>query len=416
MVMSSANAGALALRAGVLGERNFRRFFVGYASSLIGSAMVPVALSFAVLDQGKSALDVGYVLAARTVPLIALLIVGGAVADRLSRRITMLSADLVRCVSEGTLAVLLLSGPTPLWALMLLGGVLGAGQAFFNPAMTGLIPELVSDGSLRSANALRGIAVSSGQIIGPSLAGVIVAAGGAGWAIAIDAATYLVSFSCLVRLELPARLAGAPERLVTQLARGWREFRSRTWLWAIVAQFATFNAICFAPFMVLGAVAARSSLGGAGAWGAILAALGVGSILGGVLATRIPARRPLITATIGTSAFALPQALLAIPANALVVAAAAGVAGIGLAVFSTVWETALQRRVPAEVLSRVSAYDWLGSVAFVPVGYLLAGPMAAGLGLRQTLLVGSAWTVLSCAAVLAVPSIRTLNASADPAH
>jgi MFS family permease len=247
---NSRNRG-LAERLGVLGERNFRLFFTGYATSLFGAAMVPVALTFAVLNQGYGATDVGYVLAAQTVPLVGLLLIGGVVADRFPRRASMLGADLVRFVSEGLLAVLLLTGSPRLWVFMVLAGVLGAGQAFFNPAMTGLMPEMVSAERLQAANGLRGVASSTGQILGPSLAGIIVASGGAAIAIAIDSATYAVSAACLWRLAIPPRPASAPSSLVSQLAGGWHEFRSRTWLWVIVAQFATFNALSFAPFAVL---------------------------------------------------------------------------------------------------------------------------------------------------------------------
>jgi MFS family permease len=189
----------------VLGERNFRLFFTGYITSLVGSAMVPVALTFAVLDQGDGTAAVGYVLGAETVPLVALLLLGGVVGDRFPRRVSMLGADLIRFASEGLLAVLLLTGSAPLWIVMVLAAVLGAGQAFFNPAMTGLMPEMVSAGRLQSANALRGVASSIGQVLGPGLAGIIVAIGGAGWAIAIDSATYAVSAACLLRLDIPPR-------------------------------------------------------------------------------------------------------------------------------------------------------------------------------------------------------------------
>jgi len=414
--MASTGGKRPAGRLGVLGERNFRLFFTGYITSLAGSAMVPVALTFAVLDQGDGTAAVGYVLGAQTVPLVALLLLGGAVADRVPRRASMLSADLARFASEGLLAVLLLTGSPPLWAVMALAGVLGAGQAFFSPAMTGLMPELVSAERLQPANALRGVASSTGRVLGPGLAGIIVAAAGAGWAIAIDAATYAVSAAFLLRLNIPPRPPARQSSILAQLAGGWREFRSRTWLWAIVAQFATFNALCFAPFMVLGAVTARDRLGGAGPWGAILAALGAGSILGGLLSVRLRARRPLVTATLGAAAFALPLALIALPAATALIAIAAGVAGVGLAIFTTLWETTLQREVPREALSRVSAYDWFGSVAFVPLGYLIAGPFAALLGTRTTLLFAAVWAAGSCAIVLTLSSVRNLGraASADP--
>jgi MFS family permease len=303
---------------------------------------------------------------------------------------------------------LLLTGSPPLWVFMVLASVLGAGQAFFNPAMTGVMPEMVSSERLQAANGLRGVAASTGQILGPSLAGIIVASGGAGWAIAIDSATYAVSAACLWRLAIPPRPAAAPSSLVSQLAGGWHEFRSRTWLWVIVAQFATFNALSFAPFMVLGAVVFHDRPGGAAAWGGILAVFGVGSIVGALGATRLHPRRPLVVATIGAATFALPVALIALPAAALLVAGAAFIAGIGLSIFGTLWETTLQREVPGVALSRVSSYDWLGSVAFVPVGYIIAGPLASLLGVRTTLLLAAAWAAASCAAVLTTRSVRGL--------
>jgi MFS family permease len=398
----------------VLGERNFRLFFTAYVTSLVGSAMVPVALTFAVLDQGDGTAAVGYVLGAETVPLVALLLLGGVVADRIPRRASMIGADLARFASEGLLAVLLLTGSSPLWTVLVLAGVLGAGQAFFNPAMTGLMPEMVSAERLQSANALRGVATSAGQVLGPALAGIIVAVAGAGWAIAIDSATYAVSAACLLRLNIPSRAPATQSSILAQLAGGWHEFRSRTWLWAIVAQFATFNAICFAPFMVLGAVTAHDRLGGAEPWGIILAALGAGSILGGLVSIRMRARRPLVTGTLGAATFALPLALLALPAATALIAIAAGVAGVGLSIFSTLWETTLQREVPREVLSRVSAYDWFGSAAFVPLGYLIAAPVASLLGNRTTLFFATAWAAGSCAIVLTIPSVRHLRREAGP--
>ncbi len=396
-------------RLGVLRERNFRLFFSGYTLSLFGSSMVPVALSFAVLNEGRGADAIGYVLAAETIPLVALLLLGGVIADRFSRRFTMLGADVVRFASEAALAGALLAGRPPLWVIMALAGVLGAGQAFFNPAMTGLMPDIVSRERLQQANALRGIANSAGSVLGPSVAGVIVALGGAGWAIAIDAATYAVSAACLWRLVIPPRAALGNSSLLAQLSQGWREFRSRTWLWLIVAQFATFNALTFGPFMVLGAVVAHDQLGGAGAWGAILAALGVGSVLGGLAGIRWHPRRPLVVAEIGTVFFAAPIALLALPAPTAWIAVAAAIAGIGLSVFGTLWETALQHYVPPDVLSRVSSYDWFGSVAFVPLGYLIAGPAAGLIGTRTVLFIAAAWGVASCLAVLLSRDVQRLG-------
>jgi MFS family permease len=396
-------------RLGVLGERNFRLFFIGYTTSLTGTMMVPVALTFAVLNQGGGAADVGYVLGAETIPLVGLLLIGGAVADRFSRRGSMLSADIVRFVSEGVLAALLLTGSPPLWILLILAGVLGAGQAFFDPAMTGLTPEMTSSDRLQQANALRGVATSAGLVIGPSLAGFVVAAGGPGWAIAIDSLTYGVSAACLLCLDIAPRARPRSSSLPAQLIQGWREFRSRTWLWLMVTQFATFNAFSFAPFIVLGAVIAHRHLGGAGAWGDILATFGAGSIVGGLAATRSHPARPLVAATLGVATFALPVTLLAIPASTILISFAAGIGGAGNSVAGIFWETTLQREVPAATLSRVSSYDWLGSLAFVPLGYILAGPLAAILGIRVTLLLSAGWAAACSGAVLSSRSVRRLT-------
>jgi MFS family permease len=323
--MAARQRGTERHRFGVLGERDFRLFFTGYTTSLVGAAMVPVALSFAVLQEGRSASDVGYVLAAETVPLVVLLLFGGVVADRLSRRTVMISADVVRCISELLLAALVITGSPSLWVFMVLAGVIGAGQAFFNPALTGLLPLVASPGRLQQANALKGVASSTGQIVGPAAAGLIVAAGGAGWAIAIDGATYAVSALCLARLHLPTAPALARESILEQLRTGWVEFRSRTWLWVIVTQFGLFHLLVYAPFMVLGAVVASTTLGGPTAWGLILAAQGAGAILGGIGVLRIHPRRPLIAATLGTFAFTGPVALLAARAPTGAIAGAAAV-------------------------------------------------------------------------------------------
>ena len=327
----------------------------------------------------------------------------------------MVGADLVRFVSEGVLAILLLTGTAPVWAMIILAGVLGAGQAFFSPAMTGLMPDIVAPDGLQQANALRSVASSTGQILGPALAGVIVAAGGAGWAIAIDAGTYAVSASCLIRLTIPPRLDSEGTSTLADLLDGWNMFRSRTWLWTIVVQSASFNALSSAPFMVLGAVVVRDQLGGATAWGTILALQGAGSIAGALASTRFHPQRPLVIATLGAGLYALPISLIAIPTPTPLIGAGAFVAGIGLSTFGTLWQTSLQQHIPRELLSRVSAYDWLGSVAFVPLGYILAAPLSDALGIRRALFLASVWAVGSCATVLLSPSVRNLSAP-DPPH
>lgn len=393
---------------GVLGEAQFRRFLAGYLASFLGSQMVPVAVSFAVLGNGGSASDVGFVLTGEALPLVAFLLVGGVVADRLGRRPVMVAADLARMVAQGVLAALLLTGHTGLWDLIGLEAVVGAGQAFFVPAMAGLVPEVASAPRLQQANALNGLVGSVGIMVGPALAGVIVAVANPGWAIAADAASYLVSAACLAGLALPVRAPTVRSGLLSDLALGWSELRSRTWLWVVVLDFAFFHLVVFAPLIVLGAVVAKASLGGAAAWGTILGAFGAGSVAGGLVMLRLRPRRPLVWGMLGTIWLALPIWLLAARAPTVAISGGAVVAGAGFATFGTLWDTTMQRHIPPGLLSRVSSYDWFGSTALLPAGYALAGPLGLALGLSGALYLAGGWLVVTNLGVLAVPGVRRL--------
>ena len=270
----------------VLHRREFRLLFAGQAVSVLGDRMVAVALAFAVLEIGGSTTDVGLVLAAGVFPLVGSVLVGGVVADRASRRAVMVVADLVRVASQGTMAALLIAGVAEVWMLALLAGVTGAATGFFSPASTGLLPEVVSTEQLQPANALRSSAVSTGEILGPLAAGVLVAAAGAGWAIAVDAVTFGVSAACLVMLRVPTRVATRPSSFVADLRDGWVAFRSRRWVWTVVLYFAIGN-LLWGAWSALGPVVADRDLGGAAAWGTVLAAMGVGALAGSLLLTQV---------------------------------------------------------------------------------------------------------------------------------
>jgi MFS family permease len=393
-----------------LGQRDFRLLFTGQVVSLVGDGMVAVALAFAVLDLTGSVADLGFVLAARNVPLVAFLLIGGVVADRLPRRTVMVGADLLRCGSQAVLAALLISGRAELWQLVLLQAVHGTGTAFFNPASIAVIPETVAPELLREANALRGIAFAVGDLAGPAAAGVLVTTVGSGWTIAADAATFALSAAVLAGVRAAPREAPESRSVVGDLAVGWREFRSRTWLLAIVAAAALTNAFVLSPLFVLGAAVAKESLGGAGAWAAIEASFGFGSIAGGVLALHLRPARPLVVAMGSIALFGLPAALLAVPAATVPICAGAVAAGAALTVLNALWATTLQEQIPAAVLSRVTAFDYFGVLALRPVGLAVTGAVAAHLlGIEATLWLVSFLAVASAAAALAVPDVRRMR-------
>jgi predicted MFS family arabinose efflux permease len=389
----------------LLRQRNFRLLFVGQTISILGDRMVDVALAFAVLELGGSATDIGLVLVARSVPLVACLLVGGVVADRTSRRAVLVVADLVRLAGQGLLAVLLIAGEPSLVTVGLLAGISGAAMGFAAPATTGLLPEVVDAEDLQEANGLRATAFSAGELGGPLLAGILVAAAGPGWALGVDALTFAVSAVLLLGLRIPASAARAASTFLADLRDGWDAFRSRRWVWSFVV-WAAFANMLWGAWKVLGPVVADRDLGGAAVWGAIGAAHGAGAILGGVLALRTRPRHPMLVATWTTGLFVLPLAALALGGPAILIAAGALRAGLAMMLGNTIWESTLQRHVPRESLSRVSAYDWFGSFALAPAGLAIWGPAAALIGIGPALWVAAVLLLVSGAALLAVPEIR----------
>jgi MFS family permease len=393
---------------GALREREFRLLFTGQLISLLGDAFTSVALAFAVLSIGN-ATDLGIVFAAKSVPLVTFLLVGGVFADRLPRRFVMLTADVVRLGTQGATATLILTQSARVWELALLQALAGTATAFFNPASTGLTPMVVSAERLQQANALRGLSMSVASLIGLGLGGTVVSLAGPGWALVVDAASYGVSAWFLAQLRLPAHISLPPQSFLGDLHDGWREFVARTWVWLIVVG-ASFGNMCTAIFAVLAAVVAKEHLGGAWAFTEILVGLSAGSLAGGFLSLRVHFRRPLYVGSALTGFLAVPTALLALHVPAYVVACGAFLAGTGNMVFNALWETALQRHVAPAALSRVSAYDWFGSLAFQPVGLAIAGPLAAGLGESTTLWISAAGSAVMASILVATPSVRALTA------
>jgi MFS family permease len=393
---------------GALQEREFRLFFTGQLISLVGDAITPFALAWAVLDLTGSARDLGFVIAAKTAPLVVFLLVGGVFADRLPRRAVMLSADAVRMCIQAATAALLLSHNAHIWELIVLQAFAGTASAFFNPASTGLTPMTVSPERLQEANALRGMSMASTQLVGPAVAGILIVSVGPGYGLAIDAASFGVSAFYLARLRLPVHAKLPPQSFARDLHDGWREFVARTWVWVIVVAASIGNAMN-AIWLVLAATWVKQGHGGAAAWTAILVVSAVGALVGGAIALRTRPRRPLLVGCLAVAPGSLPLVVLALglPWETLVVTAV--VTGFGGMLFNTLWETALQQHVPPAALSRVSAYDWFGSLICQPLGLALAGVLADDVGMSRTLWIAAGVDAVAAVAMLATPSVRRLR-------
>jgi MFS family permease len=347
-------------------------------------------------------------MAARIVPIVVFL-GGGVVADRVGSRRVMIAADTIRCVAQAVFAAVPLTGHPPIWVFVMLVAAWGVGEAFFDPALGALIPTVVSDEWLQDANALVGMARSAAAVVGPALAGVLVAAAGAGVAVALDAGTYAVSVLAVALLRVPGRPVAAKRSMLADLREGWSTFRRHTWLWVTTLQFSLFNLLVWAPFLVLGPVVAHERLGGAQAWGLIMALYGVGAVLGGAVLIGKDPQRPLIVATIATFGFALPPAAIAAGLPVPAIGIGALLAGVGATVSGALDATTTQRQVPAAVLARISSITTLGAFVLGPLGLAAAGPVATIVGTTGLLAFGALWQLTTSAIVLATPAVRRVH-------
>ncbi|MFJ9413205.1 MFS transporter [Streptomyces sp. NPDC101227] len=395
--------------------RNFQLLTGATVIAGLGSSGAHIATAFAVLAAGGSATDVGLVAAARTLPLVLFLLIGGALADRLPRHRVMVAANALNCVSQGVFALLVLTGDPPLWQMAALAALGGTGQAFFAPASEGMVLASVSGEHSGRAFAVFRMGMNGASIGGAALGGALVAAVGPGWVLAVDSACFALAGALRAFLDVsgvPARTPGGG--MLHDLRDGWREVASRRWLWAVVVQFSLVNAVIVAAEAVYGPLVAEEHLGGAGPWGLAMAAFGAGTVGGALLMTRIKPRRILLTGTLCVFPLALPSAALAVPLPTAGLTAIMFGTGIAIEVFSVTWMMALHQEIPEEKFSRVSSYDWFGSLVGVPAATALAGPVQDLIGRPAALWGCSALVALLTAAVLCVRDVRKLVRRGTP--
>jgi MFS family permease len=389
----------------VLHERNFARYLAASSVSSIGSGMANVALAFAVLSFG-GATELGIVLLAREVPMIVLLLLGGVLADRLSRRTILVTTDTVKGLAQVATALLLFTGAAEVWNIALVQIAFGVVNAFARPVSIGLVKETVSDGRLQEANALLQLSQNTISIASPAIGALLVAFGNPALAISIDAVTFFASATLIASMRLAPTVRVASASILADLRGGWHEFTSRRWVVAIIASFGLFQLTYFPTLLVLGPIVAKDHLGGATAWGTILAVESFGAVVGGVFALRLRVKRPLVVCQLLVAPAGLLLAALSVPLPLIAIAILGFVVGMGFALGSTLYTTAFQRNIPEHALSRISSYDWFGSVALNPIGYGLIGPIALALGTSHTLFVAAVLNILVCLSVLVVPSVR----------
>jgi predicted MFS family arabinose efflux permease len=398
----------------VLRHRDFKFLFLGQSASAVGDQVVIVALALYVTQRTGSPTDLGLVLGAQSLPLIALVLFGGVWADRLPRHRIMTVADYARALLHGVLALSILFGGAGVAEMVVIEALFGAARAFFQPAYSGLLPQTIPDGLVQDARALTSSTDNLAILVGPALGAGMVLTIGAGAAFALDAATFLLSAELLRRIRPQARGA-APERqsMFHELRVGWREVRSRPWVWVTIGAFTGAVLCAYTQWYALAPLMVRDGYGSAGVFGVLESVAGGGALLGALIGIRWRPRRPMVVGVLLTLFWPLQSIAVALTSPLAAVIVLAFAAGLGFSLFEVWWQTALVRQIPAHALSRVSAYDWMGSLALMPLGFAVAGPLAATLGARTVLGAGAGVAFVLLALALLPRSTRALSSSAE---
>lgn len=387
----------------------FRWLVLARTTGWLSNATAPIALAFAVLDLTGSATDIGIVVGARSITNVALLLIGGVLADRLPRALLLQGASLGAAVTAGVLASSVLLGFASIPLLVVLGVVNGAVSAVSFPAAAAMTPLTVPVTVLRQANAVVRMSQNLATIVGASLGGLLAAVAGPGWAIAATAVLFAAESFGYVRVRgVSTGEPRPPTHPLADLREGWREFSSRTWVWVVVAQFMLINAVFTGTEHVLGPAIADETFGRAG-WGLVLASLTVGALAGGLIAAHWLPRRALGFGTALIAVMALPVLALGVAPRLPVLLITMFLAGIAIDLFSVAWDVSLQENVPPDRLARVYSYDATGSFVAVPIGQLSIAPIAEQIGTEATLIGGACVIVLATAAALLSRSVRTLR-------
>jgi MFS family permease len=387
---------------------DFRYLFSARAISYVGTYLAPIAVAFAILDNGGGATAVGLSFAAWTLAQVTMLSLGGVVGDRVPRRLVMIGSDVGSTAVRTTMGVLLVSGHAEIWQLIALQACGGAAVAFYSPASYGLVREVVPDDELQQANGLLAIARYAAFPLGAAVGGSIVALIGPGTAMLVDAGTYAASALLLSRIQVES-IARAGAGFVRELRDGWSAFVEQTWVWILVLYISLYFLLTYAPFFVLGPYVAKHSMDGARSWAFVVTGEGVGALLGGLAGLRWRVRQPMVTTGLLLMVTAAQNLILAFHPTTLLLTITATGAGFAFALGSVVWDTTLQRRVAPEKLARVASYGWMGSMVFLPAGYALAGPIAMAIGLKTYLVIAAAWIVVSTLFVIRLRAVREVG-------
>lgn len=393
--------------------RGFLALAAAQVISAVGDRMSYVILPFVLYQLGMSVGAVAMVLAARGVGYGVTVLWGGALSDRANGRTVMVGSDLVRFVAQSILVALIFAGQPLLVAVLALQFIYGAAEGLFRPSARRMVPEVVPEGLLERANGYFSAASMAGFLIGPIIAAAFAAASLSQVALAVDALTFLISASLLVRL--PQRTApsssGTRASVFVDMCAGLSVVWKTRWLRLVIVCSTIFHLTSLSAFYALGPAFADAKLGGASTWGVLVSVFGVGALLGGIFASRLRVRHPVVL-LVGCMAIVAAQPLF-ITANIPLwgVAALQGAAGMSLSIYSVMQDSSEQRGIPREVLGRVTSVDLFLTTLAMPIGFLFAAQVSALVGVTSYLQISGAFAVLTCLVALILPSSRDIPSS-----
>ena len=391
----------------------FTRLISARLISNFGNGFMPIALSFGILAlPGGSASDVSLVLGVQLAPTITFMIFGGVAGDRFKRNQLVGGSDVIGSLFVFLSAASFIFGFTSIALLCVTGFIFGVLNAFWWPAFSGMLTEILPKEQLQKGNATVGLLTNFGYVAGSLVAGILVASFGAGWAILIDGISFLIAGILVWGIKLPpinSGDSGKPPAMWRELREGWSEFISRKWVVVVVIAFSFVNLAYEATLGVLGPIATKEHGGGPKEWSWVIAAITLGMIVGGVLALRIHFSRPLLVGILPEIFVGVWIFMIGVPNQLVATLLVAFATGISLEIFYVAWSTSMQRHIPSESYSRVVSYDALGSYALAPIGLVIIGPIIEAIGVVQTSRLLALMTVVAVITPITFREVRNLR-------
>ena len=391
----------------------FRTLLIARIISNIGNGLGPIALAFGVLSlEGATPTSLSIVMAAQLGPMVVFMLFGGVLADRYPRALVVGTSDIFLSGFVVANGIMLINGSATVMSMAIIAFISGSLNALWWPAFAGLVPEVVPEEDLQSANSVIGLGANAANIAGTVAGGIIVAGIGAGWAMVTDGISFFIAGILVFTLRKFGKTRDTTEHtpsVFEDLAHGWKEFSSRSWVVTVVAGYCILNMIFDSVLGVVGPVHAEQELGGPKPWSYILAALSVGMMAGVLVSLKVRPKRPLLIALVAQLGVATWIFTIGVTNWIPLIMVSAFFAGIAFDFFFVLWQTAMQSNIPRESLSRVSSYDAFGSLVFAPFGLVIAGPITERIGTEQTLIGMGIIFAVVLAAMLSVASVRNLR-------